>query len=272
MPFAICNEMFKGWPNGKVADIVAGLGYQGIELAPATLGDTPDRLPPRERASIRSSFEGAGLRVAGLHWLLAGPRKYSITTPDLDLFGHTREYLAGLVGLCADLGGTVMVFGSPQQRNIAPGQDQGQVRRQVAVLFQELAGLAGKSGVCICLEPLTARETNFINTMKEAVSLIKEVDHPAFQLHLDVKAMAGAEPKSPADTVIEEGGTHLRHFHANDPNLLGPGMGEFDQAPVGKALKSVGYRGWISVETFVEGPGPGETARQSMETLKKCYG
>lgn len=271
MPFAICNEMFKGWPHEKVAATAARLGYQGIELAPFTFGEFPDKTPASDRSAIRKAFEGAGLRVAGLHWLLAGPGKFSITTPDRELFAHTRGYLAGLAGLCADLGGEVMVFGSPRQRHIEPDWDAGAVRRQAVTLFRELAEMAGDLGIRICFEPLTAKETNFINTMKEGVALINEVDHPAFQLHLDVKAMAGAEPKTPAETIIEEGGRHLRHFHANDPNLLGPGMGDFDQAPVGRALKTIGYKGWISVETFVDGPGPEEIARQSMENLKKCY-
>lgn len=272
MPFAVCNEMFKGWPHEKIAETVAALGYQGVELAPFTFGEFPDKLTPPERALIKSNYESFGLKIAGFHWLLVGPGKFSITTPDHAIFTHTRGYLAETARLCADLGGKVMVFGSPHQRIIEPGADARVARQQAVSLFKELAVTAGEAGVCICFEPLTAHETNFINTMKEAIALIDEVDHPAFQLHLDVKAMAGAEPQTPAETIIAEGGKHLRHFHANDPNLLGPGMGSFDQAPVGRALKTIGYQGWVSVETFVDGPGPVEIARQSMENLKKCYG
>jgi len=271
MRHAICNEMFKGWPHEKVAASIAGLGYQGVELAPFTFGEFPDKLPFSDRAVIRSAFESNGLTIVGLHWLLVGPGKFSITTPDHSLYIHTRNYLAALVGICADLGGQIMVFGSPRQRNIGTGDDPAVARHQVVNMFKELSVIADDFGITICFEPLTAKETNFINTMKEGIALINEVNHPAFQLHLDVKAMAGAELKSAGDTIIEEGGKHLRHFHANDPNLLGPGMGDLDQAPIGRALHTVGYKGWISVETFVDGPGPEETARASMESLKKCY-
>jgi sugar phosphate isomerase/epimerase len=92
------------------------------------------------------------------------------------------------------------------------------------------------------------------------------------KLHLDVKAMTSAEGRTPAAVIAEEGGRHLRHFHANDANLLGPGMGEVDQVPIGAALRAVGYNRWVSVETFAEGPGPEEIARRSLAELKRAYG
>jgi len=272
MKFAICNEMFRGWPHGKVADAIAAAGYQGVELAPFTLGEFPDKLPPDTRASLRREFESRGLGVTRLPWLLAGPGKYSITTDDAALFAHTREYLKALVGLCRDLGGQVMVFGSPKQRSISPEQDAGAVRARVIALFKELSPVAQAAGVTICFEPLTPEETNFINTMPEGVALVEEVGHPGFRLHLDVKAMRGGDRRPPAEVIRVEGGRYLRYFHANDPNLLGPGMGNEDFGPIAEALRAVRYDGWVSVETFVEGPGPEEIARKSMETLRRHFG
>jgi sugar phosphate isomerase/epimerase len=272
MRFAVCNEMFKDWPHEDTASAIAGFGYQGVELAPFTLGPDPASLPSDERRRLRGVFESAGLKIVGLHWLLAGTTGLSITSPDPAVLGRTGEHLNRLAGLCRDLGGEVMVFGSPNQRSVGPGGDRAAAREHAIGLFREIAPRAAGEGVVICFEPLAPNDTDFINTMAEGVVLVESVGHKAFQLHLDVKAMCGAETKPPADVIREEGGRHLRHFHANDPNLLGPGMGDFDFAPVAAALLEVGYDRWVSVETFVDGPGPEEIARQSIMTLKRTIG
>jgi sugar phosphate isomerase/epimerase len=165
-----------------------------------------------------------------------------------------------------------MVFGSPAQRNLAPGQSFEDAFARATRLFRRLAAAAGTTGVTVAFEPLTKAETNFINTMHEGVRLVEAVAHANFRLHLDVKAMRGAEARSPAETILAEGGRYLHHFHANDPNLLGPGMGGEDFAPIASALNAVGYDRWVSVETFAAGPGPEETARRSLETLKNAFG
>jgi len=103
----------------------------------------------------------------------------------------------------------------------------------------------------------------------EGVRLVEDVNNPGVKLHLDVKAMT-SEGRPVAETLRLEGGRHLWHFHANDPNLRGPGMGELAFEPIMQALQDVKYDRWVSVEVFDFTPGPEATAELSLKTLKRA--
>ncbi len=79
--------------------------------------------------------------------------------------------------------------------------------------------------------------------------------------------MSGSETR-PLPEVIKSSARYLHHYHANDSNLLGPGMGEVDHRPLVKALKEIDYKGYVSVEVFDYRPGAEHIARQSLNYLR----
>ena len=246
---------------------VSGLGYEGVEIAPFTLAESVEELSAAERARLRRHAEECHVEIVGLHWLLASPPGLHITHPDESVRELTAAYLIELVRCCADLGGKVMVFGSPKQRSILPGMSAEQAREHAIVAFERVLPVAAESDVTICLEPLTPDETNFLNTAAEAVELIDAIGHPNLRLHLDAKAMCSET--EPIPTIIRAHASRLRHFHANDPNRRGPGFGDLDFAPIMATLKEVGYDGYVSVEVFDFSPDPETIASKSLEYLKQ---
>ncbi len=268
MRFALCNEMFEGWPLERVCDEVAACGYEGIELAPFTLLDNPARLTEAKAASIGAIAERAGLVVSGFHWLLIKPDGLHVTTPDAEVRRRTTEFLRHLARMCAAMGGRMLVFGSPGQRDVLPGDTYGDAFGRARDVFAAVAETAGPLGVTLALEPLGADETNFMATTAQTVALIEAVDCPACRLHLDVKAMS-TEPAGVA-AIIERYARHLTYFHANDANRRGPGFGQTDFVPIFAALDRVGYDGWVSVEVFDYSPDPKTIARCSIEHLKSA--
>jgi len=269
MQFGICNEIFRDWKIDDVFAYCAKLGYHAVEIAPFTLADSVTDITKAERERIRASAEKHGIQIAGLHWLLVKPEGLYINHPDAGMRSKTARYFCDLVQFCADLGGKIMVAGSPRQRNIMPGVSPEQAREWALETFREAVALAQTHGITICFEPLAASETNFMNTAANAITFVRRLNSTAFKIILDVKAMC-SEAK-PVPQIIRESWPHFAHFHANDKNLKGPGFGEVDFKPIVRALKEVGYNGLVSVEVFDFAEGPEMIASKSLEYLREVF-
>jgi sugar phosphate isomerase/epimerase len=268
MRFAICNETFEGWDHARVCRFVAELGYAGLELAPFTLAPRITDVTAERRRELRQQAEACGLQIIGLHWLLARTEGLHVTAADEGVRRRTADYLVELARCCRDLGGELMVFGSPAQRRIPAGATRGQTADYAADTFRRaLPGIADW-GIKLCLEPLSQPEADFINTCAEAVELLDRVGHPNFVLHLDVKAMATDE--APAPALIRRHAVRTGHFHANDANKRGPGFGATDFRPIFQALRDSHYAGWVSVEVFDYSPDPETIARESLRYMREC--
>lgn len=275
MRFAICNEMFGDQPYADTFSTIRKLGYTGVEIAPFTLmpGAEPFDVAdvPAERiVEMRMAAEEAELEVVGIHWLLAKTDGLYLTSPDPTVRRRTAEYLRALAELCANLGGKVMVLGSPQQRNLLPGVSYDEAEAYATEVLHGALPACTEHRVTIALEPLGPAEGDFMLTATAGIRLAKLVDSPHCKLHLDVKAMA-SEGK-PIDDIIRDSRQWLVHFHANDPNKKGPGMGDVDFRPIFAALKEINYQGWVSVEAFDYDPSPEEVARISMENMQQAAG
>ena len=267
MKFAICQELFEGWEWERQCQAMASIGYTGIELAPFTLASRIGDVSAARRQELRKVAEDHGLTICGLHWLLAKTEGFHLTTDDAAVRRATSLYICDLANACADFGGTIMVFGSPGQRNLQPGVTRERAYANAAEVFRAATPVLADRGVTIAMEPLTPKETNFVNSCAEAVELMRLVDHPNFALHQDVKAML-SEP-TPIPQLIAQYASCTRHFHVNDDNLLGPGMGRTDYHPILQALRETHYDGWVSVEVFDYRPGAEFIARESLQYMQR---
>lgn len=265
--FGICNELFEGWEFGQVCRTVKSLGYDGLEIAPFTLAPRITDVTPDRRRALRAMVENVGLRTIGLHWLLAKTEGFYLTSPDAATRRRTGDYLFALAEGARDLGGTLLVLGSPKQRDLLPGVGYEQAFDYAVEVFTRIMPAIGALGIDLCLEPLAPSETNFLNTCEQANAMIARVGHPNFKLHMDVKAQS-SETAGTVPELIARHAAKAGHFHAQDVNLRGPGMGNVDFVPILKALVESGYDRWVSVEVFDFSPGAEETARRSIECLK----
>jgi sugar phosphate isomerase/epimerase len=269
MRFAICNETFVDWDFDRAFAFAAECGYTGIEIAPFTIDVDARNISAARRAEVRRQAEAAGLEVVGLHWLLAKTTGgFYLTSPDASVRKRTGEYLCELARLCRDVGGSRMIFGSPQQRNLLPGVSAEAAYDYAAEVVGQSLSVLEETGVTLCLEPLGTAEGDFLVTSDEAVRLIERIGHPQCRLILDCKAMSSES--APIPELVHRHAALLHHFHANDPNRQGPGFGELDFVPILAALGEVDYRGWVSVEVFDYTPGVERLARESFDNLRQA--
>jgi len=270
MRYAICNETFENWDHANICETAAGLGYEGLEIAPFTLAPRITDVSMSRRRELKKQAESHGIPIIGLHWLLAKTEGFQLTSPEADIRQRTADYLGELAKCCRDLGGDLMVFGSPMQRKIPPGHSREQAVGFAVDTFERAKSIFADTGVKLCLEPLAPAETDFIQTADEAVEILRQIDDPHFILHLDVKAMS-SEP-DPIPDVIRRHARITGHFHANDANRRGPGFGDTDFVPILQALKDTAYKGYVSVEVFDYTPDPVTIARESIRYMREVEG
>ncbi len=189
--------------------------------------------------------------------------------PEAAVRDRTSRYFVDLVDFCADLGGRVIVVGSPKQRNIMEGVAPEQAWQWATRTFRDAVKQAEDREVTICFEPLAPVETNFINTAAEAIRFVRQFNSRSMKIILDVKAMCSEA--IPIPQIIRESWPEFAYFHANDLNLKGPGFGEVDFVPIAAALKQVGYEGTVSVEVFKFDEGPEVIATQSLAYLRRVF-
>jgi sugar phosphate isomerase/epimerase len=269
MKFAICNEIFKDWSLEETFQFVSRTGYDALEIAPFTIAKSVLDISRAQRGAIKELAARNRIAVSGIHWVLVQTEGLHLTSPDSATRRRTGEYFSALVDFCADIGGGIIVVGSPKQRNLEAGVSPEQGWEWATAIFREPVMKAEQRGVTICFEPLAPGETNFINTAAEAIRFVKQLHTPHFKIILDVKAMSSEGKSIPQ--IIQESWPHFGYFHANDKNLKGPGFGEIDFKPIANALKEIGYNGYVSVEVFDFEEGPQVIAEQSLRTLKAAF-
>ena len=268
MKFAICNETFQDWPLERAFAFAAECGYTGIEIAPFTISNYVTDISPAQRTEVRRQADRAGLEVVGIHWLLAKTEGFYLTSPEAEVRRRTADYLGELARFCAEVGGKVMVVGSPQQRNLLPGVRPEEAMEYAADVFSRVVPVLEETDVTAALEPLGPEEGDFLVTTAEAVELAERIASPQVRLHLDCKAMA--TESAPIAELIRRNGRMLAHFHANDANRQGPGFGRMDFVPILEALGEIDYRGWVSVEVFDYTPGIERLTSESIAYLQDC--
>ncbi len=245
MRLAISNIAWTSIEDSQIFSLLQQMNVEGIEIAPSKFWPNPTLASNLEIEDVKSQFKAAGFLIPAAQALLFG-------YPGLKLFkdeetrNKTLDYLFKLSRLCSTMGISTMVFGSPKNR-----QRNGMLldlSLQIATeFFLSLAEQISSLNVIFCIEPNPVEYgCDFIVNSAEALSLVRQVNHPSFRLHLDTSAMF-LNNENPAK-IIPECLPYLQHLHVSEPFLGLIGDGQNCHKSVAESLHRFGYEGWISIE------------------------
>ncbi len=251
------NVVVKG-DLGRFLDLASSLGYEGVEYNVSNPFEVSSR-------TLKEAAELRGLKPSalstGLSYLRYG---YSLSSRDEELRENAVRFFKGYVDLSAELGCRKVVIGLARGRCGVPGEaDCGRARQLLRRSLEVINDYALERGVTVVFEPLNRYETKLINSVEEALNLIKGLK--AFKLLLDT-FHATLEEASPYEAILKAEGM-IGHVHVADSNRLAPGMGIIDWERVVLRLMMAGYKGYLSVEA-VPKPSYEGMLRKAAETLK----
>lgn len=264
---AICNEAFQGWDFAESCRFMKKTGYSGIEIAHFTLADDPAEIDAGRRRELKDIMTSVGLEFVGLHWLMVAPKGLHVTTPDDALRERSWGHIRNLVDLCADLGPNgVMVFGSPFQRATTGGSSREEATARYADGLMAVAPHAEARGVTILVEALPKAQCDVVQTLEEAVGIVRQIDSPAIRTMFDShNAIDEVEPHA---VLVDRYYEYIRHVHVNELDGKHCGQGNYDFKPVFEVLLRKGYQRWVSLEAFDFSFGAERIATESLRYLE----
>jgi len=264
---AICNEIYQGWDFAEACRSMKKAGYAGIEIAPFTLAEGPRDISASRRAELKDIIASEGLEFAGLHWLMVSPKGLHVTTPDDSLRTKSWEHIDHLIDLCADLGPNgIMVFGSPFQRATTGDATREEATKRYADGLAGVAAHAVARGVTVLVEALPKAQCDVVQTLEEAVSIVKQIDSPGIRTMFDShNAIDEVEPHA---ILVDRYYDWIRHVHVNELDGKHCGMGDYDFKPVLEVLLRRGYQRWVSLEAFDFSFGSEKIANDSLRYLE----
>jgi D-psicose/D-tagatose/L-ribulose 3-epimerase len=163
-----------------------------------------------------------------------------------------KDYIIDCIRIAADTGSPI--FGGPlysavgKTRLVAEDQKK-QERAWCVDTLVEVSKMASDYGVILGLEPLNRFETDMINTVDQAISIIQEVNHPNLKIVLDTFHSNIEEKDIPA-SIRKIGRDRLCHVQGNESDRGTPGTGHLEWEGIRDALYEIGYEGAVVLETF----------------------
>jgi sugar phosphate isomerase/epimerase len=205
--------------------------------------------------------KSAGIPIPSANVLVPGDLKITGPTADLE---KLRAYMTRVLTRAGACGTKTLVFGSGGARNVPEGFSREEARKQILAFIRMFAPIAQANGVTVVAEPLNKGECNILNSVEEAMTYVKEVNHPSFQCLVDsYHFWLEREPLKNLEAAMP----WIKHVHvADEQGRVAPGQsGNSDYRPFFRVLKAANYDGMISVEGNVTP----EVYKTALEYLKK---
>jgi sugar phosphate isomerase/epimerase len=217
-----------GFP--KVTKLVAEAGFSALDISPWI----PRNLSRALIRSLRRSLTRNDLAFSG--FLAIYPPEMTLASESPSVREKNISYTKWLIELAYDLGGRVLIWGSPRSRIVPRGISLRRAYGWFVELLNASASLADETDIKIAIEPINRFESTIIHN----VGVVYDTFH------------ASLEEDSFIDPILLSG-KRLAAVHVSDCNRRIPGKGHIDFAPIFAALKRAGYDGYVTLEAILDG-------------------
>jgi sugar phosphate isomerase/epimerase len=235
-------------------------GYDYAEIGATALFPFEDEAVFAPR---RAELQSCGISIEALAGFIPG--SVPVIGPNVD-WNQVQTYLETTIGRAVEVGVKAINWGSAVSRWVPDGWPMSRAWEQIERASELIARIAEKSDIVIAIEAVNPREANVLYYLTDALHLAKVVNRPNLRLNVDYyHVVKQNEPIEHVATVAE----WLAHAHTSDDERRFPTLGDWDQRPFLRALRSAGYDGRLSFEVRDVGDGRyAERARTSVQQLR----
>ena len=241
------NFWVKNWDADHVKYIkkVSGLGFDILEFQAQALLD----MDKSRMDEVRQAAKDNGIELT---YSLGLNPKYDVASPDAKVREGGIEYLKRIVERIGYMEGKLLSgvnyagWGSPDYIV----DDKSEIVKHSIESVRQVIKTAEDYDVTYCVEVVNRSEGIVMNTAKEAIEYVKQIDSDKIGILLDTYHM-NIEEGSIGDAIRSVGG-YLKNFHTGENNRVVPGKGHLDWDEIFGALHDIDYQGRIVSEPFVQ--------------------
>ncbi len=224
---------------------------------------------PERFDDARRDFENSPLPVSSI----CGNASFDFLDPDpakrRKSMDECKQYL-GLAGSLGAVGQIVPpIFGGPRINDLSPLESALSLEKRLLVeLCKELGDAAAEAGTLFMLEPLNRYEQHLLRRQADGAEICQLCGHPNVAIIADFFHMHIEETDSPQ--AIRDNGDYIKHVHLADNTRMEPGTGDIDYVAGCKALRDIGFTGYMAYECGVSGDNPAASLEKSLNYMRGC--
>ena len=216
-------------------------GFDSVEIAI----EDPSHVDPK---FLKAAAAKVGIAIGSICAAMGPGRDLRGSAKDQ---ANGRKYILALIDQAAEMGCPRIIGPLYSVVGLIGAHDDKTKAKHFKLVVKNLKAIgkhAQKKGVELDIEPLNRFETDFLNTCDQGLRLVKAVNLPNVKLHLDTFHM-NIEEKNQAAAILKAG-KHLGHFHACGTDRGTPGNDSLDWKPIVAALRKIGYKNEVVIESF----------------------
>ncbi len=234
MRIGISNIAWDVSEDESISELLRKNKIDAIDIAPTKYFSNPTRVSQSEILEVKKWWAGKGIEITGMQSLLFGKTEFNIFGP-LDVQDAMLQYLASIFRIAQVIEAPRLVFGSPKNRDRS-GLTQEWTEAVALSFFRRLGDLAIDFDISICLEPNpTCYGCNFMTNAIETALVVKNIDHPAIKMQLDVGALSINEEN--ISDVLSSSSHLIGHVHLSEPGLSPLGDCKTDHVTISEAIE-----------------------------------